>query len=54
MSGTTAQDEATVRRLAQQRLDDIDDELNELYRLVREKEAERTKYDKIAYPEDYQ
>ena len=38
---------------AQARLDDIDSELNDLYRQVREKEAERAKYDRIVNPEDY-
>lgn len=39
---------------AQRRLDEISMELNELYQRVREKEAERGKYDRIANPEDYE
>jgi hypothetical protein len=41
------------KREAQQRLDKIDSELNEPYGQVREKEAERDKYDRIANPDDY-
>lgn len=54
MSGTTAIDDLTVRRKAQERLDEIDGELTELYRQVREKEAEQAKYDRIANPGDYE
>jgi len=39
---------------AQRKLDDIDSELNDLYRQVREKEAERAKYNRIVHPEDYE
>jgi hypothetical protein len=41
------------KREAQGRLDDIDSEVSELYRQVREKEAERDRYDRIANPDDY-
>lgn len=43
-----------TKQEAEQRSDEIDSELNELYRCVREKEAERAKYDRIAHPEDYE
>jgi hypothetical protein len=39
---------------AQKLVDKVSRELNDLYRQVREKEAERAKYDRIANPdEDY-
>jgi hypothetical protein len=46
--------EDNERRFAQARLDEIDSVMNDLYRQVREKEAERAKYDRIAHPEDYE
>lgn len=41
------------KRAAQKELDRVDSELSDLYRQVREKEAEREKYDRIANPEDH-
>lgn len=41
------------KREAQREMDRVDSELNELYRQVREKEAERDGYDRVAHPEDY-
>lgn len=38
---------------AQKRVDEVCSELNDLYRQVSEKEAEREKYDRIANPDDY-
>ena len=42
------------RNEAQRRVDEINSEMSELWRQIREKEAERDKYDRIANPEDYQ
>lgn len=39
---------------AQRRVDEIDSELNELWRQIREKEAERAQFDRVANPEDYE
>jgi hypothetical protein len=41
------------RNEAQRRVDEINSEMSELWRQIREKEAERDKYDRIANPEDY-
>ena len=38
---------------AQRRVDEIHSEMNELWRHIREKEAELDKYDRIANPDDY-
>jgi len=39
---------------AQIKLDKINSELNELWRQIYAKEAERDKYDRIVHPEDYE
>lgn len=39
---------------AQKQVDEIDSELNELWRQIREKEAKRAKWDRIANPDDYE
>jgi hypothetical protein len=43
----------TTQVEAQKKLDRVDSELNELYRQVRDKEAQREEYDRIANPDDY-
>lgn len=47
------ENDMTDKQEAQTRLDDIDTELNELYRRVREKESERDILDRVANPEYY-
>lgn len=41
------------KREAQKELDRIDTELRQLYQQVRDKEAEREKYDRVANPQDH-
>ena len=42
-----------TREEAQREIDRASSELTELFRQVREKEAEADKYSRIVYPEDY-
>ena len=43
-----------TKQEAQRESDRLHSELNDLFRQVREKEAEIDKVDRVVYPEDYQ